>query len=67
MEPVILDSARKHGIADEDMLHAYRNAVFVVIDDDTDVSSTSEGTGPATSSRSGPSKLTTGPSSSSTP
>lgn len=25
MEPVILDSARKHGVADEDMLHALRN------------------------------------------
>lgn len=25
-EPVIAPSARKHGIEDEDMLHAYRNA-----------------------------------------
>ncbi len=24
-EPLILPSARKHGIADDDMLHAYRN------------------------------------------
>jgi hypothetical protein len=24
-DPVVLDSARKHGIADDDMLHAYRN------------------------------------------
>ena len=23
----IADSARKHGVADEDMLHAYRNAI----------------------------------------
>jgi hypothetical protein len=26
---VVLDSARKHGIADEDMLHPYRNPVRV--------------------------------------
>jgi hypothetical protein len=25
MAPVILDSARRHGVADEDMLHALRN------------------------------------------
>ncbi|MHB1432010.1 MAG: hypothetical protein ACYCVZ_07835 [Streptosporangiaceae bacterium] len=25
--PVIADSARKHGLADEDILHAYRNPV----------------------------------------
>jgi len=25
-EPVIAPSARKHGVEDEDMLHAYRNA-----------------------------------------
>ncbi len=24
-EPIIADSARKHGVPDEDMLHAYRN------------------------------------------
>jgi len=29
MEPVILASARKHGVADDDMLHAYRNPVRV--------------------------------------
>ncbi len=29
MDPVILDSARKHGIEDEDMLHAYRNPIRV--------------------------------------
>lgn len=27
MDPVILPSARKHGITDDDMLHAYRNPV----------------------------------------
>ena len=26
-EPIIADSARKHGVADEDMLHAYRNPI----------------------------------------
>ncbi|MHB1711859.1 MAG: hypothetical protein ACYCV7_10720 [Acidimicrobiales bacterium] len=29
MDPVILASARKHGITDDDMLHAYRNPVRV--------------------------------------
>lgn len=29
MDPVILESARKHGIEDEDVLHAYRNPVRV--------------------------------------
>jgi hypothetical protein len=32
--PVIAPSARKHGIADEDMLHAYRNPVRVFDEDD---------------------------------
>ena len=27
MEPVILDSARKHGVSDDDILHAYRNPI----------------------------------------
>jgi hypothetical protein len=27
VDPVILDSARKHGVEDEDMLHAYRNPI----------------------------------------
>lgn len=27
MQPVITDSARKHGVADDDMLHALRNYV----------------------------------------
>lgn len=34
MDPVILDSARKHGIADDDMLHAYRNPIRVFDLDD---------------------------------
>jgi len=29
MDLVILDSARKHGIEDEDVLHAYRNPIRV--------------------------------------
>ena len=29
MDPVILSSARKHGVADEDILHAYRNPIRV--------------------------------------
>jgi hypothetical protein len=29
MDPVILASARRHGITDDDMLHAYRNPVRV--------------------------------------
>jgi hypothetical protein len=29
VDPVILDSGRKHGIADDDMLHAYRNPIRV--------------------------------------
>lgn len=34
MDPVILTSARKHGIRDSDMLHAYRNPVRVFDLDD---------------------------------
>jgi len=29
MDPVILASARKHGVLDDDMLHAYRNPIRV--------------------------------------
>lgn len=29
MDPVIVVSARKHGITDDDMLHAYRNPIRV--------------------------------------
>ncbi len=34
MDPVILASARRHGITDEDMLHAYRNPIRVFERDD---------------------------------
>ena len=34
MDPAILASARKHGVIDEDMLHAYRNPVRVFRLDD---------------------------------
>ena len=34
MDPVVLDSARTHGITDEDMLHAYRNPIRVYVLDD---------------------------------
>jgi hypothetical protein len=34
MDPIVLDSARKHGIADEEMLHAYRNPIRVFEFDD---------------------------------
>lgn len=28
-EPIIAPSARKHGVSDEDMLHAYRNPIRI--------------------------------------
>jgi hypothetical protein len=34
MDPVILASARKHGVTDEDMLHAYRHPIRVFEFDD---------------------------------
>jgi hypothetical protein len=34
MDPVIVASARKHGISDNDMLHAYRNPLRVFQVDD---------------------------------
>jgi hypothetical protein len=34
MDPVVLPSARKHGVVDEDMLHAYRNPIRVFDLDD---------------------------------
>lgn len=34
MDPVIVASARKHGVLDEDMLHAYRNPIRVFELDD---------------------------------
>jgi hypothetical protein len=33
MDPVILDSARKHGVSDADMLHAYRHPIRVFVVD----------------------------------
>jgi hypothetical protein len=33
-DPIILDSARKHGIQDEDILHAYRNPVRSILSDE---------------------------------
>lgn len=34
MDPVILESARKHGISDADMRHAYSNPIRVFARDD---------------------------------
>ena len=34
MDPAILASARKHGVSDEDMLHAYRHPIRVFELDD---------------------------------
>ncbi|MEA2160660.1 MAG: hypothetical protein QOD66_3040 [Solirubrobacteraceae bacterium] len=34
MDPVILATARKHGITDDDMLHAYRHPIRVFTLDD---------------------------------
>ena len=34
MDPVILESAREHGVHDDDILHAYRNPVRVFALDD---------------------------------
>ncbi len=34
MDPVILDSARKHGVSDDDMLHAYQHPIRVFRFDD---------------------------------
>lgn len=30
MKPTILDSARKHGVRDDDMLHAYRHPIRII-------------------------------------
>ena len=30
MDPVIIHSARQHGVADEDILHAYRNPIRTI-------------------------------------
>ena len=37
VDPVILASARKHGISDEDMLHAYRHPIRMFDLDDLTV------------------------------
>ncbi len=34
MDPVILASARKHGVADEDIVHAYHHPIRVLVLDD---------------------------------
>jgi hypothetical protein len=34
VDPVILASARKHGVTDEDMLHAYHHPMRVLLLDD---------------------------------
>jgi hypothetical protein len=34
VDPIILASARKHGLSDEDMLHAYRHPISVFVHDD---------------------------------
>jgi hypothetical protein len=34
VDPVILASARKHGVADEDMTHAYHHPIRVLLLDD---------------------------------
>jgi hypothetical protein len=34
MDPVIVATARKHGISDHDMLHAYRNPIRVFQSED---------------------------------
>ena len=34
MDPIVLASARKHGISDDDMLHAYRNPMRIFDIDD---------------------------------
>ncbi|WP_419553730.1 hypothetical protein [Candidatus Poriferisodalis sp.] len=34
MDPVVRHSARRHGISDEDMLHAYRNPMRAFRDED---------------------------------
>ena len=34
MDPVVLESARKHGIADDEIMHAYRNPIRVFEFDD---------------------------------
>lgn len=37
MDPIVADSARRHGISDADMLHAYRNPIRLHMLDDMDM------------------------------
>ena len=37
MDPVLVGSARRHGIQDDDMLHAYRHPIRVFDVDDLDM------------------------------
>lgn len=37
MDPVVTDSARRHGISDVDVLHAYRNPIRLHMLDDMDM------------------------------
>jgi hypothetical protein len=34
VDPVVLGSARRHGLSDDDILHAYRNPIRVFVFDD---------------------------------
>jgi hypothetical protein len=34
VDPVVLASARKHGITDDDILHAYRNPIRIFVFDE---------------------------------
>ena len=34
MDPVVLSSARRHGLTDDDIVHAYRNPIRVFLLDD---------------------------------
>ena len=45
MDPVILSSARKHGVVDGDMLHAYHHPVRVFALDDLTMLIGSDGAG----------------------
>lgn len=45
MEPYVLPSARKHGVTDGQILHAYRNAVDFFLEDDLMVVIGSDETG----------------------
>ncbi|HSH59578.1 MAG TPA: hypothetical protein VK988_08055 [Acidimicrobiales bacterium] len=36
MEPLIIDSARKHGVLDQDILHAFNQPMWTTTDPDDD-------------------------------